>query len=77
MADEKTSTLKKLLGNIPLTAELYWLVRKNSNGVNTRFVLRHLQEVMPELVSEAIAARKNARFAGKKVFIFCRPALLD
>ncbi len=39
MTDEKTSTLKKLLGNIPLTAELYWLVRKNSNGVNTRFAL--------------------------------------
>jgi hypothetical protein len=70
MADEKTSTFKRILGNIPLTAELYWLVRKNSNGVNTRFALRHLQEVMPELVSEALAAKKNAKFAGKKVFVF-------
>src|SRR5512133_363443 len=70
MANEKTSTFKKLLGNIPLTAELFWLVRKNSNGVNTRFALRRIQEVMPELVSEALAARKNAKFPGKKVFIF-------
>ena len=70
MTDEKKNTLKKLLGNIPLTAELFWLVRKNSNGVNTRFALRRLQEVLPEAVSEAIAAKKNARFPGKKVFIF-------
>lgn len=70
MEDKKTSTLKKLLGNIPLSAELFWLVRKNSNGTNTRFALRRLQEVMPELVSEGIAARKNAKFPGKKVFIF-------
>lgn len=70
MADDKKSTLKKFLGNIPLTAELYWLVRRNPNGVNTRFALRRLQEVMPELVSEAKAARKTAKFAGKKVFVF-------
>lgn len=70
MANEKTSTFKKLLGNIPLTAELYWLVRRNSNGVNTRYLLRRLQEVLPELVTEAKAAKKTAKFVGKKVFVF-------
>jgi hypothetical protein len=70
MADNRKSTLKKFLGNIPLTAELYWLVRRNTNGVNTRFALRRLQEVMPELISEAQAARKTAKFSGKKVFVF-------
>jgi hypothetical protein len=70
MAEEKSSTFKKLLGNIPLTAELYWLVRRNSNGVNTRFSLRRLQEVLPELVKEATVAKKTAKFTGKKVFVF-------
>ena len=70
MANEKSSTFKKLLGNIPLTAELYWLVRRNANGVNTRFALKRLQEVLPEMVTEAKAAKKTAKFAGKKVFVF-------
>lgn len=70
MAEEKSSTFKKLLGNIPLTAELYWLVRRNTNGVNTRYSLRRLQEVLPELVEEAKTARKTAKFTGKKVFVF-------
>lgn len=70
MAEEKSSTFKKLLGNIPLTAELYWLVRRNSNGVNTRFALKRLQEVLPELVAEAKTAKKAAKFSGKKVFVF-------
>jgi hypothetical protein len=70
MADKKRNPLKKLLGNIPLTAELYWLVRRNSNGVTTHYNLHHLQEVLPELVAQANTAKKTAKFKGKRVFVF-------
>lgn len=69
MAAGKKETIKKLLGGIPFTAELYWLVHQKGAPIQTRFTLRRLQESIPEMVEQAVAARKTAQ-AGKKVFIF-------
>jgi hypothetical protein len=60
--------LKEILGEIPLAAELYWLVRQNGKPVS-RFSLKHLQAVLPEATAQAARFAKAAP-TGKKVFIF-------
>ncbi len=61
--------IKEILGQIPFTVELYWLVRQRGKSINSHFSLKHLQETLPELVKEAGEMKKSAP-AGKKVFIF-------
>ena len=65
--------VKQLLGEVPFTAELYWLLRQRGKPLQSRFSLRHLQAQLPELVQQAEALRSvntmNAA-AGRKVFIF-------
>lgn len=69
MAAGKNETLKKILGGIPLTAELYWLVHQKGTPLHSRYSLKHLQESIPEMVAETKQVRKSAK-PGKKVFIF-------
>ena len=61
--------VKQLLGQIPFTAELYWLLRQRGKPLHSRFSLRHLQEAMPELVTQAAELRQHAR-PGRNIFIF-------
>ena len=61
--------VKQLLGQIPFTAELYWLLRQNGRPIHTRFSLKHLQTELPEIVAQATELRKD-RGPGRKVFIF-------
>lgn len=69
MKTGKKEAVKRLLGDIPLTAELYWLVRRSENPANVRYSLKGLKEVLPESVAAAEAARKKVA-PGKKVFLF-------
>lgn len=62
-------TIKKILGQIPFTAEVYWLVRQRGNPIQTRFSLKKLQATLPEIVSEVNALRP-IKPSGKKVFLF-------
>ncbi len=61
--------VKNLLGQIPFTAELYWLLRQNGRPIQTRFSLKHLQAELPEMVVQATELRRTAA-PGKKVFVF-------
>lgn len=61
--------IKRVLGQIPFTAELYWLFRQNGNSIHSRFSLKHLQSEMPGLVAEATTLRETAH-KGKNIFIF-------
>ncbi len=63
-------TLKRVLGEIPLTAELYWLVRQQKNPIHSRFALRHLQEKLPEMVEETKKLSEKKPATGKKIFLF-------
>lgn len=69
MAPIAKDALKKLLGELPFTAELYWLLRQRGKPLGTRFSLKHLQANLPDLVAQASALRETAR-PGKKIFIF-------
>ncbi|HEY9075509.1 MAG TPA: hypothetical protein VIO61_03125 [Anaerolineaceae bacterium] len=61
--------VKQLLGEIPFTAELYWLLRQRGKPIASRFSLRHLQQEMPALVEQAKSLKASAP-NGKRIFIF-------
>jgi len=69
MTPSGTETIKRILGGIPFTAELYWLIRQRGKPINTRFSLRGLQAAMPEIAPQVNEMHKTAP-AGKKVFVF-------
>lgn len=60
--------MKEILGEIPLTAEFYWLIRQRGKPIS-RFSLKRLQTALPELREQA-AASGNPLNTGKKIFIF-------
>lgn len=60
--------LKELLGEIPLAAELYWLVRQRGKPVS-RFSLKHLQAALP-LITTQVASLAQAAPSGKKIAVF-------
>lgn len=65
--------VKQLLGEVPFTAELYWLLRQRGKPLQSRFSLRQLHAELPELVKQAQALRveqTKTGAAGRKVFIF-------
>jgi len=70
MPTGKKDALKRVLGEIPLAAELYWLVRQQKNPVHSRFALHHLAEKLPEMAEEARKIREKSQPTGKKIFIF-------
>ncbi len=61
--------VKQILGEIPFTAELYWLLRHRNKPIASRFSLKHLQLELPEIMGQANRLRP-AHLTGKKVFIF-------
>jgi hypothetical protein len=62
--------VKQLLGQIPFTAELYWLLRQRKQPFS-RFSLKHLQTELPALVAQAAEMRQTAHpVKVRKVFIF-------
>ncbi|MFN2264181.1 MAG: hypothetical protein ACK2UM_07950 [Anaerolineales bacterium] len=63
------TTAKKILGEMPLTAELYWYLRQGGNPPRTGYKLDKIQERLPLLVEQAIAAR-HTNHPGKNVLIF-------
>jgi hypothetical protein len=62
-------SLKNLLGDLPLSAELYWLLRQSDEPPVGGYELDQLKAVLPTWIAQANAAsRKNQQ--NKKVFIF-------
>jgi hypothetical protein len=69
MLSARRETLKNILGQIPFSAELYWLIRQRGRPIRSRFTLKNLNDHLPEITKQAAALRANAR-PGKKVFVF-------
>ncbi len=61
--------IKKALGEVPLTAEIYWLLRNRSGRIASRFSLAYLDQNLSEMCTEVKTVRKTAK-PGKKIFIF-------
>ncbi len=68
MAFLKKQTFKDILGEIPLTAELYWLMRQRGQPIS-RFSLKHLEAALPQLTADAAAYARSAP-QGKRILIF-------
>lgn len=64
--------IKNFLGQLPFTAELYWLFRQKGEAIKTRFSLKQLQNHMPEMVAQARAVRekRGASSDSRHIFIF-------
>lgn len=68
MASNK-ELLKKILGELPLTAEVYQLLQQSDRPLPNHFSLRNIRKVLPEAV--AAVQKSCAQYpAGKNVFIF-------
>jgi hypothetical protein len=61
--------IKNVLGEVPLTAELYWLIRNRSKGIQSRFSLADLDKHIPEMV-QYLNENPVAEKPNKKVFVF-------
>ena len=61
--------VKRILGEVPLTAEIYWLLRHHSGTITSRFSLSFLDQCLPEACAQVQESRKDSK-AGKKVFLF-------
>lgn len=68
MANSK-ETFKKILGELPLTAELYWFLRQRNQPIQTRFSLKFLQDNLSDLRKQALDLRNGAK-PKRKIFIF-------
>lgn len=62
--------IKSVLGQVPFTAELYWLVRHPGKTLNSRFSLKKLDAHIQDLAAQAQRIRAEQKLEGKKVFIF-------
>jgi hypothetical protein len=62
-------SVKNVLGQIPYTAELYWLVRQKDKPLQSQFNLKQLNARLPQLVKDVQTLRgENA--TRKKIFLF-------
>jgi hypothetical protein len=63
------SGVKRILGELPFTAELYWQLRQNGKPLSKSYSLRRTEKWLPQWLAEADAAARRAP-AGKRVLIF-------
>jgi hypothetical protein len=63
------ASVKRILGEIPFTAEVYWQLRQNGKPLSKSFSLRRTEKWLPQWRAEAEAA---ARYSppGQRVLIF-------
>ena len=61
--------IKNILGEVPLTVELYWLVRNRSKGLHSRFSLANLEKSIPELTTTLKANPVDSKHK-KKILVF-------
>jgi len=65
--------VKQILGDLPLTAELYWQFFQRGMPVTRGFSLRKTERALPLWRQQATAARNNlgAARSGRRMLIFC------
>jgi hypothetical protein len=64
--------VKKILGELPFTAELYWRYVQRGRPLTKSFSLRQLERRLPEWRAQALnAQRRVTNENGKRILIFC------
>ncbi len=65
------AALKRLLGELPLTAELYWQFRQSGKPVRNNFSLQKLKNHLPALCAQVEAASQATDgLSGKRILVF-------
>lgn len=66
------STIKRILGELPLTAEVYWLMRQSGKPVRRNISLQKLGARLPELISQAQTALRNhpSALSPRRILVF-------
>jgi len=62
--------IKSVLGQVPFTAELYWMTRHKDKSLNSRFSLKRLADNLPAMVETVEKRRASIKSEGKKIFVF-------
>lgn len=62
-------TVKRVLGEIPLTAEIYWRLRQGGRPLSKSFSLARLEKALPLWGEQAASTRREAA-PGKRILIF-------
>ena len=62
--------IKSVLGQVPFTAEIYWLIRHRDRSLNSRFSLKRLADNLPSICEQVDRMEKKEGKDSKKVFIF-------
>jgi len=62
--------IKTVLGQVPFTAEIYWLIRRRNKTLASRFSLEQLDKKLPEILEDVRFIRKNSITSQKKIFVF-------
>jgi hypothetical protein len=67
----KKSHLKRILGDLPLTAEIYWQLRQNGKPLNKNFSMQRTKMQLPIWVGQAAQSIKDNRAdPGRSVLLF-------
>ena len=72
---DKSTTLakniiKKVLGQVPFTAEIYWLIRHRDKSLNSRFSLSKLNDNLPNICSQIENMPPLEDGEKKNIFVF-------
>ncbi len=62
------ASIKQLLGDLPLTAEIYWLLRQTGKPPVGGYSLEKLQACLPVWITQAKVAQRPK--TGKQIFVF-------
>ena len=62
--------IKTVLGQVPFTAELYWLIRHRDKTLASRFSLEQLDRKLPEILKDVRLIKKNPIQNQKNIFVF-------
>ena len=64
----KKSSIKQLLGDLPITAEIYWLLRQTGKPPVGGYSLAKLQAALPAWISQVKTAQQPK--TGQHIFVF-------
>ncbi len=64
-----SGAIKRLLGELPFTAEIYWQLRQRGSAPSRGFSMHRIENRLPQITAQAEAARQNI----SKKFIASKP----
>ena len=64
------TTAKKILSEVPFSADIYWLLRQSDQPPTKNYYLDKLEKALPDWVDQVSSSKYALKTPGKKVLIF-------